>query len=39
MAGVASLLARYGTGLPYTPSITQYTADRGITSGLLRNSR
>ena len=34
-----SLLARYGTGLPYTPSITQYTADRGITSGLLRNSR
>jgi len=35
----ASILARYGTGLPYTPSITQYTADRGITSGLLRNSR
>jgi outer membrane receptor protein involved in Fe transport len=35
----ASLLARYGTGLPYTPSVTQYTADRGITSGLLRNSR
>jgi len=35
----ASLLARYGTGLPYTPSITQYTADRGITSGLLKNSR
>jgi outer membrane receptor for ferrienterochelin and colicin len=34
-----SLLARYGTGLPYTPSVTQYTADRGITSGLLRNSR
>jgi outer membrane receptor for ferrienterochelin and colicin len=34
-----SLLARYGTGLPYTPSITQYTADRGITSGLQRNSR
>jgi len=34
-----STLARYGTGLPYTPSITQYTADRGITSGLLRNSR
>ncbi len=34
-----SLLARYGTGLPYTPSITQYTADRGITSGLLKNSR
>jgi hypothetical protein len=35
----ASLLARYGTGLPYTPSVTQYTADRGLTSGLLRNSR
>lgn len=35
----ASLLARYGTGLPYTPSITQYTADRGIKSGLQRNSR
>lgn len=34
-----SLLARYNTGLPYTPSITQYTADRGITSGLLKNSR
>ena len=33
------VLARYGTGLPYTPSITQYTADRGITSGLQRNSR
>lgn len=35
----ASMLMRYGTGLPYTPSITQYTADRGITSGLQRNSR
>ena len=35
----SSLLARYGTGLPYTPSITQYTADRGITVGLMRNSR
>lgn len=35
----ASLLARYGTGLPYTPSVTQYTADRGITSGLQKNSR
>jgi outer membrane receptor protein involved in Fe transport len=33
------LLARYGTGLPYSPSITQYTADRGITSGLAKNSR
>lgn len=35
----ASLLARYGTGMPYTPSITQYIADRGITSGLQKNSR
>lgn len=35
----ASFLARYGTGLPYTPSITQFTADRGISSGLQRNSR
>ncbi|MDO8548794.1 MAG: TonB-dependent receptor, partial [Ignavibacteria bacterium] len=35
----ASLISRYGTGLPYSPSVTQYTADRGITSGLLRNSR
>ncbi len=35
----ASLLARYGTGLPYTPQITQYFADRGITSGFTRNSR
>ncbi|MEW6193656.1 MAG: TonB-dependent receptor [Bacteroidota bacterium] len=34
-----STIARYGTGLPYTPSITQYTADRGITSGLQTNSR
>jgi hypothetical protein len=34
-----SLLARYGTGLPYTPTVTQYTADRGITSGLVKNSR
>ncbi|MDI6765530.1 MAG: TonB-dependent receptor [Bacteroidota bacterium] len=34
-----SLLARYGTGLPYTPAITQYTAERGITSGLQKNSR
>jgi outer membrane receptor protein involved in Fe transport len=34
-----SLLARYGTGLPYTPTVTQYTADRGITSGLIENSR
>jgi hypothetical protein len=35
----ASLTARYGTGLPYTPSITQYTSDRGISSALQRNSR
>lgn len=35
----ASLTARYGTGLPYTPSITQYIADRGITSGLQQNSQ
>jgi hypothetical protein len=35
----ASLIARYGTGLPYTPEITQYTSDRGISSGLQRNSR
>jgi outer membrane receptor protein involved in Fe transport len=35
----ASLLARTGTGLPYTPSITQYTSDRGISSGLQANSR
>ncbi len=34
-----SLLARYGTGLPYTPTVTIYTADRGITSGLVKNSR
>jgi outer membrane receptor for ferrienterochelin and colicin len=34
-----SLLARYGTGLPYTPSITQFTAQRGLTSGFQRNTR
>jgi hypothetical protein len=34
-----SLLARYGTGLPYDPTVTQYTAARGITSGLVENSR
>ncbi len=34
-----SLLAKYGTGLPYTPAITQYTSDRGISSGLETNSR
>jgi outer membrane receptor protein involved in Fe transport len=35
----ASLITRYGTGLPYTPQITQFTSDRGISSGLDRNSR
>ncbi|MDX1701646.1 MAG: TonB-dependent receptor, partial [Melioribacteraceae bacterium] len=35
----ASLLARYNTGLPYTPAITQFTADRGLTSGFNRNIR
>ncbi len=34
-----SIIGRYGTGLPYTPSITQETSDRGISSGLQRNSR
>jgi hypothetical protein len=34
-----SLIGRYGTGLPYTPTITQFTAERGITSGLQTNSR
>ncbi|MGD8778871.1 MAG: TonB-dependent receptor [Ignavibacteria bacterium] len=34
-----SLLAKYGTGLPYTPSITQFISDRGISSGLETNSR
>ena len=35
----ASFIARFGTGLPYTPSITQFTADRGITSGFTRNTQ
>ena len=35
----ASFLARYGTGLPYSPETTLATAERGISSGLLRNSR
>lgn len=35
----ASMIARYGTGLPYTPAITQFTADRGLTSGFSRNTR
>jgi len=34
-----SLLAKYGTGLPYTPSITQATSDRGLSSGFESNSR
>ncbi len=34
-----SLLGRYGTGLPYTPSVTQYTSDRGISTGFQINSR
>ena len=34
----ASFIARFGTGLPYTPAITQFTADRGITSGFTRNT-
>lgn len=34
-----SLLGRFGTGLPYTPSITQYTSDRGLSSGFETNSR
>ena len=35
----ATVLGRYGTGLPYSPSITQYTSDRGISSAPLKNSR
>ncbi|QQS36539.1 MAG: TonB-dependent receptor [Ignavibacteriales bacterium] len=35
----ASLIARYGTGLPYTPTVTQYTAERLTGGGFLRNSR
>ncbi len=34
-----SVIARFGSGLPYTPQITQYTADRGIRWGLQKNSR
>jgi outer membrane receptor protein involved in Fe transport len=34
-----TLLGRYGTGLPYTPAVTQYTSDRGISSTPQRNSR
>jgi outer membrane receptor for ferrienterochelin and colicin len=32
-----SLLFKYGTGLPYTPSITQATADRGLSTGFYPN--
>ncbi len=35
----SSLLGRLGSGLPYTPEITQYTADRGLSWGLQKNSR
>ncbi len=34
-----SVIAQIGSGLPYTPSITQYTSDRGLSTGLDRNSR
>ena len=34
-----SLLTKYGTGLPYTPSITQATSDRGLSTGFEQNSR
>jgi outer membrane receptor protein involved in Fe transport len=33
-----SIIGRYGTGLPYTPSVTQATANRGITSGFSKNT-
>jgi len=33
-----TLLARYGSGLPFTPQITQYSSDRGISSAPMRNS-
>jgi outer membrane receptor protein involved in Fe transport len=35
----STILGRIGSGLPYTPQITQYTSDRGISSGLQKNSR
>jgi outer membrane receptor protein involved in Fe transport len=34
----STLLARYGSGLPFTPQITQYSSDRGISSAPQRNS-
>jgi outer membrane receptor protein involved in Fe transport len=33
-----TFLARYGTGLPFTPQITQYSSDRGISSAPQKNS-
>ena len=33
-----SLLFKYGTGLPYTPSTTQATSDRGLSTGFEQNS-
>ncbi len=32
-----SLLTKYGTGLPYTPTVTQATADRGLSTGFEPN--
>jgi outer membrane receptor protein involved in Fe transport len=32
-----SLLFKYSSGLPYTPSITQATADRGLSTGFYPN--
>ncbi len=34
----ASLLGRYSTGLPYTPSINQFTADAGVSKTAEANS-
>ena len=34
-----SVILKYGTGLPYTPSITQYFSDRGLSTGFEPNSR
>jgi len=34
-----SLLTKYGTGLPYTPQVTQATSDRGLSSGFEPNTR
>jgi hypothetical protein len=33
-----SLLFKYGTGLPFTASITQATSDRGLSTGFTTNS-